>query len=211
MLKKAMLILALANTQLLVGTTIAQEVAGCGVLQNAFGPFDYRDSANRDQLKVVETYHFTASVESLAAGSTGAVVQDLDYTLRAFPNHYRALNAIGNFGLHGGKFQSATISSAECYFARAVAFRPDDAVVRVLFGNYLYKSGQRDRAKEEYERALALAPDSQEISYNSGLFFLAIGDLTRARELAQITYRDGYPLQGLKRKLEEAEVARKSK
>lgn len=70
-----------------------QDVAGCGSLQNAFGPFDYRDPAARaESLQVVERYHFTADVEMLRRGKASAnVLDDLNYTLRAFPNHHRAL------------------------------------------------------------------------------------------------------------------------
>ena len=78
---------------LLAGTSFAQVVnGGCGALQNAFGPFDYRTERGYN-LDVVESYHFTPPVEALIRGSSGTIGGDLDYTLRAFPNHDRALNA----------------------------------------------------------------------------------------------------------------------
>lgn len=78
---------------LLAGTSLAQEVdGGCGALQNAFGPFDDR-TARGYNLDVVGSYHFTPPVEALIRGASGTIGGDLDYTLRAFPNHHRALNA----------------------------------------------------------------------------------------------------------------------
>ncbi|MEZ5532069.1 MAG: hypothetical protein R3E69_06780 [Steroidobacteraceae bacterium] len=193
----------------------AQDVPGCGQLQNAYGPFDYRDPvAKRDSLPVVETFHFTPDVESLRHGSTGTVLADLKYTLRAFPNHARALAAIARYALGGGRFPvDDSIPSAECYFDRAIAFRPDDEAVRVIYANYLYKSGERDKARGQYEAALRLAPESIEINYVAGLYFLEIGDLARARKLAEVAYGGGYPLPGLRKKIAAAEQAgqRKSK
>ena len=189
----------------------AQEVPGCGVLQNAYGPFDYRDPVNkRDNLPIVETFHFTPDVESLRHGSSGTVLGDLRYTLRAFPNHHRALKSIARYALAGGQFPiDDSIPSAECYFDRAIAFRADDASVRVIYANYLFKTGGREEARKQYEEALRLAPESVEINYVAGLFFVDIGDLERARKLAKMAYDNGYPLPGLRKKLAAAEAAGK--
>lgn len=190
----------------------AQEVPGCGRLQNAFGPFDYRDPVNKQaNLPVVEAFHFTPDVESLRRGSTGTVLGDLQYTLRAFPNHHRALKSIARYALEGGRFQiDDYIPSADCYFERAIAFRPDDAAVHVIYANFLFKRGDRDDARKQYE-ALGLAPESVEINYVAGLYFVDVGDLTRARKLAKVAYDNGYPLPGLKKKIAAAEAAEKSR
>ena len=187
----------------------AQEVPGCGTLQNAYGPYDYRDPVNkRDKLPIVDTFHFTADVESLRRGNTGTVLGDLQYTLRAFPNHHRALKAIARYALEGGQFPvDNMIPSAECYFERAIVFTPDDAAVRVLYANYLFKSGGREKAREQYEQALRLAPNSIEVNYVAGLYFVDVGDLERAKKLAKVAYDNGYPLPGLKNKIAAAETA----
>lgn len=81
---------------------MAQQVPGCGSLQNAFGPFDYRDpEARGEPLRLVESAHFTPSVESLVKGNSGTVAGDLDYTLRAFPNHHRALYSVAQYAFRG--------------------------------------------------------------------------------------------------------------
>jgi tetratricopeptide (TPR) repeat protein len=202
--------LVLAIIGIGVGTTtaVAQEVAGCGSLVNAFGPFDYRDPLARQQsLQVVETHHFTPDVESLKRGKTSsAAIDDLNYTLRAFPNHHRALNSVVRYALQGGKFpKDSSIPSADCYFKRAIAFRPDDEIVRMIYANLLTKYGQQDDARAQYEEALSLAPDSVEVNYNAGLFFVSQGDILRAKQLAKIAYAGGYPLPGLNKKIAEAE------
>ena len=187
----------------------AQEVPGCGVLQNAYGPFDYRDPVNkRDNLPIVETFHFTPEVEALQHGTSGSVLGDLKYTLRAFPNHHRALSAVARYAIAGGQIPiDDSIPSVECYFLRAVAFRPEDETVHVIYANYLKKTGEREKAREEYEEALRLAPESVEINYVAGLFFVDAGDLDRAKKLAKIAYAGGYPLPGLKKKIAAAEAA----
>ncbi len=191
----------------------AQDVPGCGTLRNAYGPFDYRDPINnRDNLPIVETFHFTPDVESLRHGSSGTVLGDLKYTLRAFPNHHRALSAIARYVIEGGRIPiDDSIPSADCYFDRAIAFRPDDEAVHVIFANYLYKPGDRGKAREQYEEALRLAPESVEINYVAGLFFVDTGELERAKQLAQVAYGGGYPLPELKKKIAAAEASRNKK
>ena len=196
---------------LVVATASAQEVPGCGTLTNAFGPFDFRDPEARAQhLQIVEVNHFNASVESLTAGITDVhIIGDIDYTLRAFPNHHRALNTVGRYELTGGKFLSGKIRSADCYFRRAIVFRPDDEVVHMLYGGYLMKRRRVVEARTQYEEALSLAPESAEVNYNAGLFYVAQGDLDKARYHAKIAYDGGYPLPGLRNKISQAESTKR--
>lgn len=191
-----------------ITTSEAQQVPGCGSLSNAYGPFDYRDPVAKEKsLPIVEAYHFTPDVQNLVRGKTSThVLDDLDYTLRAFPNHYHALHSVSKYALQGGSFPTdGRIRSAECYLKRAVAFRPDDGVVHGLYGDYLAKRGDNAGARSQYEEALRLAPESVEISYNAGLFFVDQGELEKARQLAKIAYDGGYPLPGLRNKILQAE------
>src|SRR6185437_7414630 len=53
----------------------AQEVPGCGSLENAYGPFDYRDPAmRRERLPIVTRFHFTPNVEMLEHGTSGTIL-----------------------------------------------------------------------------------------------------------------------------------------
>jgi tetratricopeptide (TPR) repeat protein len=203
-----MLSLVALGLHLCSAPVMAQQVPGCGSLQNAFGPFDYRDPMARgENLGVVESYHFTPSVESLTNSQSGTIIGDLDYTLRAFPNHHRALNSVGRYELRGGKdWANASVRSARCYFERGIAFAPDDQVVRMLYANFLAKSGKVSESRRQYEEALQIAPNDPEVNYNVGLFFVGQGDIERARRHAAVAYSAGYPLPGLRRKIEEAQT-----
>ena len=65
--------------------------ATCGSLNNAYGPFDYR-TATEEQHRMVEGAHFLGYIESLKRGKNAVTPgPDIDYTLRVFPNHHRAL------------------------------------------------------------------------------------------------------------------------
>jgi tetratricopeptide (TPR) repeat protein len=173
----------------------------CGSLQNAYGPFDYRDPVARaENLPIVELNHFTPDVENLVKGKTGYIAGDLDYTLRAFPNHHRALNSMARLALRVGNPQGALLP-VTCYFERAVAWRPDDPVVRMIYGNYLSKTGHRREALANYLEAQRIAPDDPEVNYNLGLMYVSIGEIEKARACAKVAYDGGYPLPGLRNML----------
>ena len=173
----------------------------CGSLANGFGPFDYRDPQNRVNINTVNTYHFNADVQNLIRGETDEyVLGDLDYILRAIPNHYPALQTTSRYFLEGGKrYKWRTM---ECYFDRAMRFAPDDPTVRVLYGIYLMKSGKTEEALDELMQALDLNPDSAEVQYDIGLVYFELRNYKQANLYAARAYQGGYPLPGLQHKLE---------
>ena len=213
--------LALLLLLLLAGTTVqAQPWVGkdlssrpCTGKGQGFGPYDYTDPSSRKRsakaggsipIQVVEQHHFGSHIEKLA-GKPKRLAYDIDYTLRAFPNHHRALHAMARLFLKTADQQEPVWQTPpECYFQRAIAFRKRDAVVHMLFGIYLQKKGETARADKEYGLATKLSPTYAEAHYNYGLFLLGIGEYERAREQARLAYRYGYPLQGLKKKLAKA-------
>ena len=175
----------------------------CGVLANGYGPYDYR--RDKDKLSIVETYHFTPDVETLRGGSTGALGSDLDYTLRAFPNHHRALNAIANLAL---KLRVAKPPGAQytvdCYFDRALRFAEDDGTVRIIYGVYLSRTNRMRDAVRAFEAARAYEPDNANLYYNLGLAYLDLKDYSKALENAQRAYQLGAALPGLRNRLQAA-------
>ncbi len=182
----------------------AQEAQGCGPLGNAYGPWDYSDAAVRAQrLSIVEQYHFTSEVEALQAGHSGDLAHDIDYTLRAFPNHPRALWAMARLQLRDGYPPNAHYYSAECYFDRALRWRPEDPAVWFVYGLYLHRKKDLDGAIEKYRRALELQPNNLEAHYNLGLAYAERKQYSEAREQAKLAYAGGYPLPGLRRILEK--------
>ena len=177
----------------------------CGGLNNAYGPWDYSNASQREQrLPIVEQFHFTSEVETLKAGASGDLALDLDYTLRAFPNHPRALWAMARLQLRDGYPATAHYYSAECYFERALRWRPEDPAVWLVYGMYLHRKKDIDGALQKYQRALELQPDNLEAHYNLGLVYAERGQYEEARQQAKIAYDGGYPLPGLRRILEKS-------
>jgi len=156
------------------GPTQAQQgESGCGPLANAFGPHDYRFDRGH-KLSIVETYHFTAPVEALIRGQSGSVVGvDLDYTLRAFPNHHRALLAMTKLAEKEKTTKpDGSRYTIDCWFDRAVRFRPDDTTARLIFASYLHKTNRTPEAIAQLENAAGQAKDNPFTQYNIGLVYV---------------------------------------
>jgi Flp pilus assembly protein TadD len=182
----------------------------CGPLQNAYGPYDYR--THRQELGIVEQYHLTPDVESLKRGSTGTIGGDLDYTLRASPNHVRALTAIANWAvLNKSEKLPGAHYTVSCYFDRAIRFADDDPAVHMIYGTYLHRTGRRKEALKEYRRAEDLAPNNGNLQYNLGLLYFDLGDSDQALQHAHKAYALGFSLGGLKKKLVSAGKWREAK
>jgi len=174
----------------------------CGDLENAYGPYDYSNPANRrDYLPIVEKFHFTSNVENLIKGRSDTIIGDLDYTLRAFPNHHRALYSMIRYQLDHPVQPGSQFYTAECYLDRAMRFVPTDPVPHMLAGIYYQRSNDLQKALQSYLEAYAIAPDWVELNYNLGLLYLELGDNDKALEHAHFAYQRGYALQGLKSKL----------
>lgn len=163
----------------------------CGDLANGYGPFDYRN--DRDKLPIVEAFHFTPEVEALIRGRSGYLAGDLDYTLRAFPNHHRALIAVMNYGLKKKSTQPDDLPrSVECYFERALRFRPDDNVVRMIFAKFLAGRNRKAEAARELETVSAAAADNGFTQYNIGLLYFEMGQFDVALKHAHLAASLGF-------------------
>lgn len=174
----------------------------CGVLRNAYGPFDYRNPENAEKIRKVTDFHFNSDVENLRRGLSSKVGADLNYTLRAVPNHHRALMSMTRLGLRDKKSTPVGAGySVQCFLMRAEAFRPDDAMVKVIFGHYLLKQGQRAQAISKLDEAYAANSSSVNVSYNLGLAYVDAGEYEKALINAHKAYLGGFPLPGLRDKL----------
>ncbi|MEM9386272.1 MAG: tetratricopeptide repeat protein [Pseudomonadota bacterium] len=188
----------------------------CGKLQNPYGPYDYTNPIHkRDKLEIVEIHHFQRFVEALQIDHRGRPPGGgIDYTLRAFPNHHRALFALAQLqSLHTGVGLPHGLKwPTYCYYERAIAFAPEDANAHLLYGIYLTKNGGSfEEARGHYERAVAMQPDSAETHYNYGLALADANQYDAALEHAQRAYEIGYPLMGLRDKLVRAGVWREQR
>ena len=186
------------------------QTEGCGDPSRrdggGYGPYDYTSPVDKvEHLPIVEQFHFTSDVENLIHGNTGSVGGDLDYTIRAFPNHHRALDAASRLSI---KLKSARPPGLQCsvegYFERGIRFKPDDAVLRMIYGLHFHRWKRPDQAKQQLEQAARLAPEDRNIAYNLGLIYVDLKEWDKASEYAEKAYGAGFPLPGLKNKLVKA-------
>jgi tetratricopeptide (TPR) repeat protein len=75
-------------------------------------------------------------------------------------------------------------------------------MVLVVQGIYLSKVKKSDESIAAYRKALAIDESLIEAHYNLGLELAATGQLAESNRHAQIAYRGGYPLPGLRNRLE---------
>ena len=157
----------------------------CGSLRNHYGPWDYR--VNRGEtLDVVERAHFTPKIEMLIRGNTGSIGQDLSYTLRAFPNHHRALLTAERFAQRSSNPQPKDMQyTVDCYYRRAIAFRPDDTVARLLFARYLFSHNDATEARAHLQTAFNQKDATAFSIYNVGLVALEFKEYELAVVAAQ--------------------------
>ena len=186
------------------GASAAVNDIVCGQLANGFGPYDYR--SDKKELPVVEFHHLTAPVLNLVSGQTGVYPGgDLDYTLRAFPNHPTALMTMIRYGekTHSVRPKGARYS-VECYLYRAWRFRSDDPIVRMIYAAYLAKHGRAEEALKHLEDAREMGEESANFDYNIGLVYFDLKNYDRALYYAHQAYSKGFPLPGLREKLKKA-------
>lgn len=178
--------------------------AQCGDLANAYGPFDYRTDKG-EKLHLVESAHFTPVVESLVRSVTGYIGGDIDYTLRAFPNHHRALLSMMRLGerLKTPRVPN-TNYSVECYFVRAITFRSEDTTVRMIYAMFLNKNQRKREALEQLSATRQMAGDNGFTHYNLGLLYMDLGEPELALAEAHTAQALGFMRPELKDRLAAA-------
>lgn len=183
----------------------AEESAfGCGNLHGeGFGPYDYRTTPAKTK-HLVEKAHFPSGVEALVKPKSSQFFGgDIDYTLRAFPNHPRALMSMMRLAEREGRDQPRGARyTIQCYFDRAFRFAPDDPNPRLVHGIYLLRKNDPRAAVEEMEKAREMGmKDDPNLLYNLGLAHFELRDYDRSFEYAKQAYALGYPLPWLRDKL----------
>lgn len=176
----------------------AQELpAGCGGLKNHYGPFDYRVHRG-STLDIVDSHHFTPKVEMLIRGSTGSIGQDLSYTLRAYPNHHRALLSAERYAERMQTAQPRDMEfTIECYYQRALAWKPDDSIARLLYARYLFKAQRTDDAKAQLNYVSAQRGVAPFTIYNVGMVALEFKAYELAIAAARRASAEGFEGRGL--------------
>jgi hypothetical protein len=153
----------------------------------------------------VEVRHFTPQVERLVKGEKGTLGSEIAYMLGVFPNHHRALRSgVELTRRHGGTMPPEMKYSITCWFDRAIAYRPDDVLVRVLWAQELIRRGDRRGALHQIEVAETYAKGNPHSHYNIGLIYFDLQEYDRSMSNAKIAYDSGFTLPGLKDKLSKA-------
>lgn len=163
-----------------VSALAQSEAAGCGSLENGYGPYDYR--TDHAKLPIVTGAHFTAPVEALIRGATSTLPgPDISYTLRAIPNHHRALISMMKLGEKEKTSKpNGSAYTVACWFTRAIAFRPDDAIVRMIYSGFLNSKGNINDANNQLEFATVHAKDNAFTHYNIGLHYFDLKNYDKA-------------------------------
>ena len=96
--------------------------------------------------------------------------------------------------------------SVECYFERAIRFRPDDAISRMIYSMYLAKNGRNTDAVRQLDLAAAGAEDKENAftHYNLGLNYFDLKEYGKALAQAHKSYALGFIQPALRDKLKEA-------
>ena len=185
----------------------------CGSLENHFGPWDYYDPANHranaaqseGRIGIVTGAHLSNSMLRLDRGKTALQIrEDLDYTLRAIPNHPRALDLASRFSHQRSTSESFRQRqknlklSVECYFDRAFRLSHNNPETWKLYGIHNHRIGNYEKAVSSYKKALELGSNTADVNYNIGLSYFEAGDYSNAKLYATKAYDGGFPLQGLK-------------
>jgi tetratricopeptide (TPR) repeat protein len=199
--------LALLAGILLQEPALALEVtrADCGPLSNSVGPYDYRVEVRTKSeiLSNVEGHHFTPNVENLIKGESSYIGSDINYVLRAFPNHHRALVSLLRLAERSNSENiPGLLRPVSCWYLRAMDFAPDDAAVHSIYAVHLYRTKHLAQATEQIDSAIKLGATDGNTYYNAGLIYFANKDYPKALEYAKKAYESGYALVGLRKKLE---------
>lgn len=208
---RPIIVIVMMATSLIPAIAVAasEDEIRCGpmALPGQYGPYDYR-TATAEQKFLVEGGHFTANVERLKSGTGTNVTRpgpDIDYTLRAFPNHPRALKAMMELGFRDKTNRPFGARwTVDCYFNRGIRMAPDDPQVRMLYATFLLRSGDKRAAAQQLEVASAARDIGGNLSYNIGLVYFQLQDYEKARKYAQRARELGVDLMGLQNMLMRA-------
>ena len=196
-----------ANTAAYPPTVPEERTCGTFWLPSGVGPYDYRHPGDTPDIPGgiaanLEGNHLRPETEALRAPNAGA---DLDYVLRAVPNHPRALLAMVRLSQ---KMKSENLKigvfTIPCHFIRSITFAPDDPTVRFAYGLYLSNFGKKEASLAQFLKAEELGADNANNLYNIGLLYVDLRDYDKGLAYAKRAYAAGFPLPGLRDKLKRA-------
>lgn len=87
---------------------------------------------------------------------------------------------------------------------RAVQFKPDDTIARLIYATFLGKNARVPEAMQQLEQANTLAKDNAFTHYNIGLVYFDLKQYDKSLAQAHTAYGLGFPQPGLRDQLKAA-------
>ena len=183
----------------------ADPVKECGSLEWNYGPYDYR-TATAHQRKLVESAHFTAEAEELKESPTGSFGADFKYTLSVFPNHPRALLAMERLAAKERRNPPMSAKyTVECFYERAMRFKPEDHIPRLLYVSYLIRHNkQLDEARKQLDYVAETTKEEPFAQFNAGMLYMDMKEYDKALEQAHRVIAMGFERRELRDRLSAA-------
>jgi TPR repeat protein len=152
----------------------------------------------------VEGAHFPPHVELWTRGNRGPLGSDIDYTILHIPNHHRALISIAR---RAGQLKLPQLPNmrypVECYFERAIRYKSDDHIVRMLYAQFLIDHERPAEAAHQLESVAGMAGDNGFTMYNIGLIYADMKDYAQALTFAHKAAALGFSRPELRQRLEK--------
>lgn len=210
-------------------TIVSREARGTEYGQ--FGPYDYYNPP-KGAISLVERAHMGPVIaEARRLRRWCDYFENIDYSLRAFPNHPEALTLMAEYldshapcskapapkstrGSSPMDLAAAVESgtwrerNADYYFEKGIEFLPkgSDTVVkrpetRLLYAKYLYNHKRPNEALAQFQEAERLRPSSADAHYYMSAIYLDNKDAEKAKLYADKARQLGAPPAELKQKL----------
>ena len=193
---------------------VKKDNSDCGIIDgklrggvDSYGYLDYINPADQRKLAQANGAYFPPKIEHLQSSSSKMGIWK---TLRISPNHHRALYSMMRyFRSDPGAHELSALYSMDCMFQRANYINPRDATVYMLHGMYYHWNSEWTESEAQYLQAYKLRPNDPQINYNLGLMYFDRGDFESSAKYARTAYDNGYPLQGLSKKLKKENISLK--
>ena len=147
-------------------------------------------------VQVVEAYHLGQAITKLSERRVSAK-DDLDFILRHFPNHPKALALMVEYGK-----QQKDPGIALPYYQKAVELNPKIASIWSDYGAYQHELKNYDDAIFCFKKAVELKPKNGLYQYNLGLALFEKKDYVGAQDAANQARDFGIPYTALQAKLD---------
>ena len=155
-------------------------------------------------LGLIESAHFTRNVETLQSSKngTGKPGPDISWTLRVYPNHYRAMIAMVGLGDKDKTPQPiGSDYTVECWLQRAIAFAPDDNIARMIYVQYLIKEKRESDAEKQLTLVADQAGDNAFTINNIGMLYFDMKNYEKALSYSHKAYELGLGIYTLRDQL----------